>query len=233
MGIENWLFLDTAGDELMLGIAEDGEMTFSHRAESGSQRRHSAMLTPLIKTGLDKLGIPPDKLTAVGINTGPGSFTGIRTGIATARTMGQFLEIPVHAFTTFELLAGSIVDSVDTKSVAVYIDALRNRAYTAVLGFDSSGPFYLQEPALQPLDAPSPKEEAQSLPILASQSLMPYFTHPAFTGQRVEAIEELEIFTPNIMLNLLDRYPEAFEEPWSRTLPLYLQEPNITMKKKA
>ena len=135
----NILYLDTAGAELMVGVSSAGAMLFRHREASGSQRYHSALLIPTIEKALKRVGISVQDLDAVCVNIGPGSFTGIRTGIASVRTLAQFLpklSETIYAFNAFEILRGGLMETGggNQPAISIYIDALRDRAYHAMVG---------------------------------------------------------------------------------------------------
>ncbi len=217
----NTLYLDTSGSVLMLAIGKAGEsgFAFEHQAHSKSHRYHSAMLIPLIQEGLTQAGLSIQDLNHLAIHIGPGSFTGIRTGIVTARTIAQFVPLTVHTFTAFDVIAGAL--NSQQAPVAIYIDALRNRAYHATVRQTTSGFESLITPRLISLP------EDLSLPIeqvICSESLESTITC-------TQTIESLHIFSPQVMAALLQQHPAAFQKPWKEVLPLYLQEPNITLRK--
>lgn len=214
---EKILCLDTTGSELMLALAEGDTLVFRHRERSESQRYHSAMLIPLIQLAMAETGWVMADLDALAVNVGPGSFTGIRTGITSIRLMGQFLDLPVFVFNPFELLAAQYPG----ESVAVYLDALRGRAYHAVLKLTPEGLTVLEPPAMISLEAHQPPLADR---VLASPALLEAVPNAT-------SLAETDCFTPEPMLTLLRRFPDTFRQSWQAVLPLYLQEPNITQRK--
>lgn len=219
MGIETILHLDTTTNHLHLGLSQNGQVLSQINQPCESHRYHSAVIVPAIQEMLRQNGLKAKHLTALAVNLGPGSFTGIRTGIITARTMGQFLNIPVYGFNAFELLATPF----DTP-VAIYLDALRNRTYHATLSFGNEAAIYQQEPSLRLLNPEQPPLHHEAL--LASPTLAPLF--------RESAIQLIpENFSPiQPMLDLIRRYGPKYQQDWDSIKPLYLQDPSITLKKK-
>lgn len=214
------LHLDTTTNRLHLALSRNGETLSALCQPCESHRYHSAVIVPAIQDMLKQAGLTPQDLTTLAVNQGPGSFTGIRTGIITARTMAQFLRIPVYTFNIFELLATQ-----SDNTVAIYLDALRNRAYHASLSLGPDGPIYRQEPTLRLLQPQQPPMHTEEL--LVSPSLAPLFKESA-----VRLIPE--DFSPTQpMLDLIHRYGERFKRNWEDVKPLYSQEPSITLKKKA
>ncbi len=96
-------------------------------------RRSSAKLLALVAEALEESGHAPRDLAAVVSLRGPGSFTGLRVGLATALGLAEALAIPAAAVTTFDALAAS-APAVPGRLVAA-VDALRGewfvRAYRA------------------------------------------------------------------------------------------------------
>ncbi len=214
------LFLDTTTSTLMLALGNSQGLLAAQSIPCDSHRYHSALMIPAIEELLDTHGYNVSDLKALAVNTGPGSFTGIRTGIITARTMAQFMHLPVHAFNTFELLA---VDY--DYPVAIYLDALRGRAYHATLCWGEEGPqYWRQPPRLVSLhdEIPNPPMQAR---LLVSAGLTPFF--PWAKPGLIDA----DFFTPLAMMKLMDRFGSQFIKPWTDLLPLYLQSPSITLKK--
>lgn len=212
------LHLDAASHRLMLGISDEQRMLARFTAPCESHRYHSAMLIPAIQNLLIEAEMDVSRLTALAVNLGPGSFTGLRTGITTARTMGQFLNLPIYGFNAFEILAAN-----REQNTAVYLDALRLRAYHAILRFEAQGPVYRQVPTLCLLEPEGNKAPEEHGNLLISPTLA-----PLFPSQEAELIEET--FTPNVMLSLVQRYGDLFKKAWPDIKPFYLQAPSITVK---
>jgi tRNA threonylcarbamoyl adenosine modification protein YeaZ len=75
--------------------------------------RHGETLLPAIAALLDRRGIARSSLAAIVVGTGPGAFTGLRVGIATAKGLAHALGVPIIGISTAEaLLAGSPADAV-------------------------------------------------------------------------------------------------------------------------
>jgi tRNA threonylcarbamoyladenosine biosynthesis protein TsaB len=70
-----------------------------------TERGQAELLVPLIEEVAKSAQVPLSGLDRIAITTGPGSFTGVRIGLATARALGLALDIPVLGFTTLEILA--------------------------------------------------------------------------------------------------------------------------------
>jgi tRNA threonylcarbamoyladenosine biosynthesis protein TsaB len=75
---------------------------------AGKRPRHAACLLPLIEELLERSGTSFAQLERIAVGIGPGTFTGLRIGIATARALGQALGIPLVGISTLESLALSV-----------------------------------------------------------------------------------------------------------------------------
>lgn len=84
------LFIDTTDTEKMTLKMGEEEVTAEARKEK------SQMLLPLIEELLEKQNKQLTDLTEIAVNSGPGSFTGIRVGVAVAQALGYALKIPVN-----------------------------------------------------------------------------------------------------------------------------------------
>lgn len=226
------LYIDTTSDRLMLGLSCHGRIIYRYEELCDSHRYHSALMTPAIQGMLSEAGLTAHDLSAVAVNTGPGSFTGVRTGIITARTMAQFLPVRVFAFNSFEILALPHNVSNDNQSIptAVYLNARRGKSFHALLHYKAEGPVYNREPDLIMLPDDFTTIESfsttRSPRIIASDSLRDFLPEQA----SIQYFSKMP-FTPECMLTLIQRYAICFERPWQAVLPLYLQEPSITLKK--
>ena len=139
------LGIETTGKVGSVAIIDENGKTVN-RVTTDSMS-HLRELVPMIKELVDELGISLNELDAIAVSVGPGSFTGIRIGLATAKTLAQTLGkkcISVNSLEIFEEKADS-----DNK-VAVIYNARRGQVYGAIYGNDGSeilppGPYMLDE----------------------------------------------------------------------------------------
>lgn len=97
-------------------------------------KQHARYLHTAIHQILQSNDITPNQLKAVGVTAGPGSYTGIRVGLSTAKGLCYALNIPLITLNTLEVLALSAIDNIQDKN-AFYcpmIDARRMEVFTAV-----------------------------------------------------------------------------------------------------
>ena len=69
---------------------------------------HSAELLPLLAGLLERAGTRWDDVRAIAVGIGPGTFTGLRIGVATARGLAQALGVPLHPVSSLEALAAGL-----------------------------------------------------------------------------------------------------------------------------
>lgn len=86
-------------------------------------------LAPAIDRLLSRLAIDVTELSAIALLTGPGSFTGLRVGVATAKAMAYALKIPAIEIDTLDVIASQIVP--DQPAVHVVLDAYRGQVFYA------------------------------------------------------------------------------------------------------
>ena len=122
------LSLDTATDVATACLTDDGQVVAESmtRGRSTAAQRLLADVHHLLRTAAAE----PDRLDAIVVGTGPGTFTGLRIGLATARALGFALDVPVHGVCTLEaLLAGDGVE-------VACIDARRGEVFCAGPGIE-------------------------------------------------------------------------------------------------
>jgi tRNA threonylcarbamoyl adenosine modification protein YeaZ len=100
-------------------------------------RGHAEALVPLIDRIAAQTDGGLDSLDRIAVAVGPGSFTGIRVGIAAARALGLALEIPVVGVSTLAALAAPLILNTGDALVAAALDARHGQVY--VQGFDPGG----------------------------------------------------------------------------------------------
>ncbi|MFM1828942.1 MAG: hypothetical protein RL624_1183 [Bacteroidota bacterium] len=95
------LFIDTTQDSCQLGLFYNEQLlVHCHTIE----RQHAAVINSMITNLLEEQHCSFEELAAVAVCAGPGSYTGIRVGIATAQGLGFAKQIPVHYFSALTLL---------------------------------------------------------------------------------------------------------------------------------
>lgn len=122
-----------------VAVARDGELLA--RRQVVTDRRHAEEITPLLDDALREAGCSINEVDRLAVDVGPGRFTGLRVGLATARGLALACDLPVVGITSLELLAAAR----DERPVATVIDARRNEVFQQV--FLSSGPL---EPSVGP-----------------------------------------------------------------------------------
>lgn len=121
------LAIDTSGHALSAAIAENGAVIGSFGADTG--KNHSLELLPLLDKLLKEKSLKLGDMDAFAVTAGPGSFTGLRIGLATVKAWCQSLDKPLIAVSSLDAMAAAAGDS---GYVAPIFDARRNELYTAL-----------------------------------------------------------------------------------------------------
>lgn len=139
------LGIDTALNACAAAII-DGDVVLA-RVVSAGGRGNAERLLPVIEQARLQARIELSDLDGIAAAIGPGSFTGIRTALATARALGLALDRPVWGITTTETLAQAAAQA--GKATVAVIDARRDELYIQCFAAASSGPgAALTEPQL-------------------------------------------------------------------------------------
>ncbi len=93
------------------------------------QKTHSETLVPMIKEMLYRLDISPDQIDLYAVGKGPGSFTGLRIGMTTVKTMAQVFKKEIIGISTLEALAYSVTSSI---KIIPLLDARGGRVYYGI-----------------------------------------------------------------------------------------------------
>lgn len=129
----NILALETTGKYGSAAvIREDGSV---YCASSETEMNHLKDIISISDEAVRKAGITRKDLTHVAASAGPGSFTGIRIGVTTARTLGQMLGIPCIAVSSLEAMACRVLSTAISEGavyVAAIINARRHQTYAGV-----------------------------------------------------------------------------------------------------
>lgn len=124
---------DTATDAIGLGIgALDGErLDVLSGGYEHAPRNSNTRLLSLLSERLEQAGAKPSDIGAIVCGRGPGSFTGVRIGVATAKGLAQGLGVPLVGVGTLDAIAWGRPDG-GRPVIAVVGDAMRSEVYPAV-----------------------------------------------------------------------------------------------------
>ncbi|MDR1766217.1 MAG: tRNA (adenosine(37)-N6)-threonylcarbamoyltransferase complex dimerization subunit type 1 TsaB [Lachnospiraceae bacterium] len=98
------------------------------------KKTHSQTLLPMIDEMMGMVGVTPDTVDAIAVAGGPGSFTGLRIGVATAKGLGLALQKPLIHIPTLDAMAYQFFGS--DALICPMMDAKRQQVYTGLYTFD-------------------------------------------------------------------------------------------------
>jgi tRNA threonylcarbamoyladenosine biosynthesis protein TsaB len=128
------LAIDTALAACSAAVLDTERAAVTAHESLPMQRGHAEALMPLIKRVMERTGLAFADLDRVAVTTGPGSFTGLRVGIAAARGLGLAAGKPVVGLTTLAAFAVPFIAADDTLPVVAAIDARHDQVYLQVFG---------------------------------------------------------------------------------------------------
>jgi len=128
-----------AGDDGVIGVVE-----ITHR------RRHAETLVPAIDFLCKHTRVAPSEVATIGVDVGPGLFTGMRVGIATAKAMAMALHLPLVGICSLDLLAHPLRHG--SKVIAGVIDARKGEVFYALYRPSPSGAQRVTEPRTGSID---------------------------------------------------------------------------------
>jgi len=155
------------------------------------KKTHSERLMPLLDSMLTESAVDREKIDAIAVAAGPGSFTGLRIGLATARGLAQGLTIPAVPVCTLEALA----EAVPTPGALIcpLLDARRNQVYAALYRRELQPPYSLQT-LMEPVALPLPELIANLAPYQEKIIFLGEGLH-SYQGAILEALPEEAVIT--------------------------------------
>nr|WP_245356787.1 tRNA (adenosine(37)-N6)-threonylcarbamoyltransferase complex dimerization subunit type 1 TsaB [Paeniglutamicibacter kerguelensis] len=180
---------------------------------STASNDHSEVLAPAIESLFKNAGIGGDGLAGIVVGVGPGPFTGLRVGLATARTLGFVWNIPVHGVMSLDAIALEAVAGNPETEFVVAIDARRKELYWA--RYTSTGEL---------LDGPNVTvaEELPALPVYGAGAGLYAERLRAIGASIIEGFEDLH--PSAVALGTRAARLLAEGKPLLSTEPLYLRE---------
>lgn len=144
------LGIDTSGGVCSVAIINESklicEFSINHK------KTHSAMLIPMLQSMMEKSDIDIADVSLVAVACGPGSFTGLRIGAATAKGISLSLNIPIVGVPTLDALSYNLRNCKGL--ICPIMDARRNEVYTAVYDYGVKGIETIDSPIVEPSALP-------------------------------------------------------------------------------
>ena len=120
------LGIDTSSMAASVAVIEDNKLICEYTINT--KKTHSQKLMPMIENMLNLSDLNVRELDAIAVCEGPGSFTGLRIGMATAKAIAHVNDIPVIGVNSLEVLAANM--NLCDKKICSILDAQRNQVYT-------------------------------------------------------------------------------------------------------
>ena len=128
------LALDSSGLVASVAVVEDdilvAEYTMNYK------KTHSQTLLPMLDQVKKAISLDLNSIDAIAVAAGPGSFTGLRIGSATAKGLGLALDKPLIGVPTVDALAYNLYDTAPDTLICPIMDARRNQVYTGIYRFE-------------------------------------------------------------------------------------------------
>jgi tRNA threonylcarbamoyl adenosine modification protein YeaZ len=128
------LAIDTALEACSVALLDTDRSGVRLNESVPMQRGHAEALMPLVARVLDRAQLDFVALDRIAVTTGPGSFTGLRVGIAAARGIALASGKPAVGLSTLAAFAAPFIAADDTLPVVVAIDARHDHIYLQVFG---------------------------------------------------------------------------------------------------
>ena len=142
------LGIDTSSMAASVAVIEDNKLIFEYTINT--KKTHSQKLMPMIENMLGLSDLNVREIDAIAVCEGPGSFTGLRIGMATAKAIAHVNDIPVIGVNSLEALAANM--NLCDKKICSILDAQRNQVYTGRYLYEGTKLVEIKEIGIQQID---------------------------------------------------------------------------------
>ena len=216
------LVFDTCFNKTYIVLKRDDDILSNFVVESTDSNYHSVYLIPKIRDILVENNLLMSDINAIGVNIGPGSFTGIRAGITIARVLAQQANIKLVGVNSLHIL--SKLNITDKKTLVV-TDARKNKVYFAMY----NGREELISPCLIEKDDLISKITNDVL-VISDVSISDFLKQNEIISLNYEAVDNnLGLYLSELVEYKLSNSNDDFH--WAKVKPLYIQQPSITKPK--
>lgn len=206
------LAFDTCLDKTYIVLRTEEKILASEIIESNEKNYHSAYLISTIKRVIKDNGYSPKDIDAIGINVGPGSFTGIRACTTVARVMAQQLDCKAVGVSSLEILSKAGKDE-----AIVTLDARKNKAYF----YDAKNGGLDGAVELETVD-----ERVKGRTVITDDRLIERFKPLAV---EVVSYQQMGYELGVILSELTIEKLKTEDGNWAKVLPLYIQPPPVNV----
>lgn len=224
------LHIETSTHVCSVALSEQEKCIFQQSNYDGMN--HAAMLSLFIQDALDLLKESGKKLDAVAVSSGPGSYTGLRIGVSTAKGLCYGLDIPLISISTLEIMTIAAMQKHAPNKHDLFvpmIDARRMEVYDVI--FDSNRKI-IRDTAASIINENSYTE-------LLEKSQVFFFGNGAakckqvITSPHAIFIDDIHPLAENMIEPALKKYQQGQFEDVAYFEPFYLKEFQTTTPKKA
>jgi tRNA threonylcarbamoyladenosine biosynthesis protein TsaB len=219
------LGIETATERVSVAIG--GHEGVLGQVEINRGRRHAETLVPAIEFLCTQADVTLDEMGAIAVDVGPGLFTGMRVGLASAKAIAQGLRLPMIGISSLDLLAYPVrwTDRV----IAAVIDARKGEVFFAFYRQVPGGVQRVQEPRCGTVDDLVGDLMARGQEALCvGDGALRYADAIAHSGLRAELAEQWQSQPsagPLVQLAHARALREDWVNPWE-VQPLYLRKPD-------
>ena len=142
------LVIDTSSMAASVAVIEDNKLICEYTINT--KKTHSQKLMPMIENMLGLSDLNVREIDAIAVCEGPGSFTGLRIGMATAKAIAHVNDIPVIGVNSLEALAANM--NLCDKKICSILDAQRNQVYTGRYQYEGTKLVEIKEIGIQQID---------------------------------------------------------------------------------
>ena len=142
------LGIDTSSMAASVAVIEDNKLICEYTINT--KKTHSQKLMPMIENMLGLSDLKVREIDAIAVCEGPGSFTGLRIGMATAKAIAHVNDIPVIGVNSLEALAANM--NLCDKKICSILDAQRNQVYTGRYQYEGTKLVEIKEIGIQQID---------------------------------------------------------------------------------
>ncbi len=216
------LGIETATDQV--GVAIGGHEGVIATFEVARGRRHAEILTPAIEFVCRQADVSIDEIGCIAVDVGPGLFTGMRVGLASAKALAFALRVPMIGISSLDLLAFPCRHT--DRVVVPVIDARKAEVYWAMYRQVPGGVQQVSAPTLGPIDELVADLLARSQEVLCVGDGAARYGDEIVDGYRCEVSAPVH---PSVGALVQLAHARALREEWVRPdeiEPVYLRAPD-------